>query len=163
MPRKFQPITIENQTEEELEIRKELAMKKLEVEVRLLKIRYERHEKSYKEIDDTMKNTIETTYDESTAEYLKDEWLKEVNEEEQKSEELFSRNEEWYNENLTDEPRPGKNPKNNSELQTYTDNSINRRNETVTANTGNTDRRRRIHEGRKPFLYQRRRNPPRRR
>lgn len=107
MPRKFQPKEISGEPEEEHRMRKERAIKNMETEIQLMKLREKRKAKEYKEIDETMLELIQQKFEENETIccQLSNAWKKECELEEQKSSDIFKRKKEWLIENLTDEDR----------------------------------------------------------
>ena len=132
MPRKFQPVRIENEPPEEFEVRKELAISKLTNEIKLLKIRYERHQKHFEEVDLEIENILKSKFEENVSSILCSEWKSDCKKEEETSARRFYRSEEWFHENLTNEPRPSQIERSSTQRKA-SNNYNNRNNEVSTA------------------------------
>ena len=129
MPRKFQPVRIENEPLEEFEVRKELAISKLTNEIKLLKIRYERHQKHFEEVDLEIENMLKSKFEENVSSILCSEWKSDCRKEEETSAMRFYRSEKWFHENLTSAPRPSQTER--SSTQRKATNNYNNRNKEV--------------------------------
>ena len=111
MPRKYQPICIENESTEEFEIRKEGALVRFKNDIKLIQARSQRHEKDFQKTDEELLKFLNENYNNDTAHALYLQWQKECRDEEKKSASLYSKNEEFHKENLTNEPKPSKEKK----------------------------------------------------
>ena len=109
MPRKFQPVRIENEPEKEFLIRKQGAINNFKNEVDLLLARCTRHEETYKNVDVEMVKHLQDTYDKEEAKEIVKKWNTECREQEKVSMEIFKKKEEFLKENLTDAPRERRN------------------------------------------------------
>ena len=84
---------IENEPPEESDVRKELAISKLTNEIKLLKIRYERHYKHFEEVDLEIENMLKSKFEENVSSILCLEWKSVHRKEEETS---VYRSEEWF-------------------------------------------------------------------
>ena len=105
MPRKFQPVRIDNEDPKELTIRRRGAVERFKCEAALLSARGERHAKNFQRIDEQMKSSLEENYPNKIAKYLIRRWDEDCKREEQKSKELYAKNINWLLKNLTSELR----------------------------------------------------------
>ena len=107
MPRKLQPKIIDNEPEEEHKIRKDHAIENLRTEMKLLKLREQRKEKEFKEIDETITQLITEKHQDNMEirSELLEAWEKECKQQQRKSEEIFQKKRDWLVDNLTEEDR----------------------------------------------------------
>ena len=100
MPRKFRPVEIENEPEEELNIREQLAKEKFKHETMLLQARSQRFEKNVQDIDDDVHIMINDLPKEEANELLI-KWKNHCKKDSEKSEFIFKKREKWIINNFT--------------------------------------------------------------
>ena len=91
MPRKFQPVEIENEPQEELAIRKEMAINKFKAETNILKLRSSRYKESVQKIDNEMKELFNKELPPARAEKHQNAWEELCKNEELKSTNIFEK------------------------------------------------------------------------
>ena len=105
MQRKFLPKQIENEPDEELEMRRQLSIEKFRAEINLLKVRAEKYEEKLKKIDENRASKIESTFKEETAMSLTHLWTQECQQQEDISATVFTAKKNWFLENTSSEYR----------------------------------------------------------
>ena len=96
LPRKFLPNFNGPESTEEKEIMGKLAKEKVRTELELQAIRYKRQQQSIKQIDSDMKNIFELSFNERISKELLNEWANQCKLGELKSQQEFSKKEEWF-------------------------------------------------------------------
>ena len=105
LPRKFLPNFNGTESTEEKQIMDKLAKEKVRAELKLQAIRYKRQEESIKQIDSDMKNISKLSFNEHTSKELLNEWANQCKLGELKSQQEFSKKEEWLIKNwMTEKP-----------------------------------------------------------
>ena len=105
LPRKFLPNFNGTESTEEKEIMDKLAKEKVRTELKLQAIRYKRQQESIKQIDSDMKNIFELSFHECISKELLNEWANQCKLGELKSQQEFSKKEEWFTKNwMTEKP-----------------------------------------------------------
>ena len=92
MPRKLQPKEIQGEPDEEYKVRKDRAVKNMETEIELLRLRERRKATEFKEIDETMLELINQKFIscENIRKELEKSWNIECETEQRKSAELLN-------------------------------------------------------------------------
>lgn len=104
IPRKFLMKHIRDETEEEKNIRQNLVVEKFQAEIEMLKIRANRHQAKYRQVDQEMNDLLEKQFDENTAGELEALWIAECKKEEVKSQDRWQTKQQWlekYEESFT--------------------------------------------------------------
>ena len=105
LPLKFLPNFNRAESTEEKEIMDKLAKEKVRTELKLQSIRYKRQQQSIKQIDSDMKNISELSFNKHISKELLNEWANQCKLGELKSQQGFSRKEEWFIKNwMTEKP-----------------------------------------------------------
>ena len=82
-----------------------LAKAKVRTELKLQAIRYKRQQESIKKIDSDLKNIFELSFNEHISKDLLNEWANQCKLGELKSQQVFSKKEEWFIKNwMTEKP-----------------------------------------------------------
>ena len=105
MPRKFRPVEIYNEPKEELKIREQLSLQKFKLETDLLRIRSQRFEKDFCNIDREIIQYFQSELPKLESNKLIKEWINNCYQEEQKSIKIFKKHESWIKNNLTKDLR----------------------------------------------------------
>lgn len=109
LPRRIQPIRIENEPEEEYLIRHQLAKDKLQSEMKLHEIRYMKHTEDITNIDVEMIKSIQAS--DLNSQLIESQincWKKEALRREENNKEKVLKNFTWYKKHCTTDPRPSK-------------------------------------------------------
>ena len=96
LPRKFLPKFIENEDPDETFLRQQMAKKKFETEIELLKLRSQKYEEKFLKIDLEMKSHFTNEYEIEIANKLIKEWLDECKKEEERSIKIFNESENFF-------------------------------------------------------------------
>ena len=105
LPRKFLPNFNGIGSTEEKEIMDKLAKEKVRTELKLQAIRYKRQQETIKQIDSDMKNIFELSFNKHISKELLNEWANQCKLGELKSQQEFSRKEQWFIKNwMTEKP-----------------------------------------------------------
>ena len=99
LPRKFLPNFNGTESTKEKETMDKLAKEKVRTELKLQAIRYKRQPESIKQIDSDMKNIFELSFNERISKELFNEWANQRKLGELKSQQEFSKKEEWFTKN----------------------------------------------------------------
>ena len=95
LPRKFRPVGITGEAEEDKDIRREMALKTLESEVKLLKNKANRGENNFKKIDLERAEVISKKATGEVKDNLLQLWKLECGKEEEKSECIWQKSQMW--------------------------------------------------------------------
>lgn len=98
IPRKFREKPITGEPQEQLEIRRELAVQKMRAEIRILECKATQNEDKYRKIDDTIVEKIHKIKPTVIGEKLSEMWQTECKTEEEKSKAIWLKKEEWLKE-----------------------------------------------------------------
>ena len=120
MPRKLQPVSINNEPVEELEVRKRLALEKFKHETELLFLRSKRFEYNFQKIDKEMKEYFSKELSEAKTQQLLDKWENDCDVEQKRSITIFYKKKEWIESNLTNELRMKSQRRKSEELNNQT-------------------------------------------
>ena len=146
MPKKFLPKEIENESEEETELRKQLAVEKFKSEIALLKFRSQKYNQRFSELDAKMITHFTTSFDNDKCDCLTEEWENDCRKEEEKSYKIFQSKEKFFlNNTFNDFRKPRYNP--NSENKKSNNNNNNNKNNN---NNNNNNRGRRNNKDQYP-------------
>ena len=105
LPRKFLPNFNGIGSTEEKEIMDKLAKEKVRRELKLQAIRYKRQQETIKQIDSDMKNIFELSFNKHISKELLNDWANQCKLGELKSQQEFSRKEQWFIKNwMTEKP-----------------------------------------------------------
>ena len=105
LPRKFLPNFNGIGSTEEKEIMEKLAKEKVRRELKLQAIRYKRQQETIKQIDSDMKNIFELSFNKHISKELLNDWANQCKLGELKSQQEFSRKEQWFIKNwMTEKP-----------------------------------------------------------
>lgn len=96
LPRKFRPLSIPGEAEEDKAIRRELALKTYESEIRILKNKAKRCEESFTKIDTEMMQIIANKSSDETCESLIQLWKQDCEKEEEKSGRIWQKSQSWF-------------------------------------------------------------------
>lgn len=96
IPKKFSPKLSENEPEELKVIKHELAIQKVEAEMKILNSMSKKHEETYKAIDLEMEQIFSQVKPNSVCEKLKVIWTEEISTEEKKSENFWEKKKEYF-------------------------------------------------------------------
>ena len=120
MPRKLQPVIINNEPAEELEVRKRLALEKFKHETELQFLRSKRFEYNFRKIDEEMKEYITNELSEAKAKQKLDKWEIDCKLEQTRSVTIFYKKKVWIESNLTNELRMKRPSKKSDESKYHT-------------------------------------------
>ena len=120
MPRKLQPVIINNEPAEELEVRKRLALEKFKHETELQFLRSKRFEYNFRKIDEEMKEYITNELSEAKAKQKLDKWEIDCKLEQTRSITIFYKKKVWIESNLTNELRMKRPSKKSDESKHHT-------------------------------------------
>ena len=98
LPRKFRPRTISGEHEDDKKIRRDMAVKAFQAEIKILTNKAERYRTSYETVDSEMSTIFEKrSNEEGTCEKLEVMWKKECQNEEERSIAIWAKKQEWLN------------------------------------------------------------------
>ena len=125
LPKKFLLKHIANEYIEEREIRQNTAFEKFQAEINLLKIRATRHQNKVRQIDEEMNTFLESNFTGNAQLNLKEQWLEEIQNEENKSLKRWASKQIWMENYEKDfekdnfmKPKKRKSPNRNRQHQT---------------------------------------------
>ena len=137
MPRKFLPRVIPNEPEDELQIRRDLAVEKFKNEINMQKKRMEKYQEKFSKLDAEMVTHITTKYGNDLYDILIKEWEIDCTKQEEISVKRFNNKEEWFLNNSESEYRNSRNNDDRRQKQRFNNNS-----ESEYRNSRNNDERR---------------------
>ncbi|CAG2193816.1 unnamed protein product [Mytilus edulis] len=98
IPRKLRPKTIPGEHTDDINIRRENAIRNFEVEIKLLKNKANRYEHNYKKIDEEMFETFVAKFNAEITESINNLWRSDCEKEEIKSVQIWERKQLWLEE-----------------------------------------------------------------
>ncbi|VDI56115.1 Hypothetical predicted protein [Mytilus galloprovincialis] len=98
IPRKLRPKTIPGEHTDDINIRRENAIRNFEVEIKLLKNKANRYEHNYKKIDEEMYETFVAKFNAEVTESINNLWRSDCEKEETKSVQIWERKQLWLEE-----------------------------------------------------------------
>ena len=113
MPRKFQPFLQDGIPDEEVKIRKQLAIDQFKGEIKIIEMRMNRFNDKLTKVNEYMKNYFDNNYEPTLAKKMLLLWEKENQKEEINIIREFTRKENFIEENLTDKPKTPNNDNSN--------------------------------------------------
>ncbi|CAG2250860.1 unnamed protein product [Mytilus edulis] len=98
IPRKLRPKTIPGEHTDDINIRRENAIRNFEVEIKLLKNKANRYEHNYKKMDEEMYETFVAKFNAEITESINNLWRSDCEKEEIKSVQIWERKQLWLEE-----------------------------------------------------------------